>query len=376
MRSIAILLVCILQISILIAQDNNNQSVPIDFTEKRIKKTQATEILDIFQIEKIIPINSESNVFLKSINQCEILNFQNEIAVVDYGSQCIYFLDQRGSLKRTFKHKGRGPREYSHMRKAFQLSDETFALFDLRQQKLLTYNIQGDYLNEFNLEDDVLSICLVSNVFFSIEYFGKDIFIRQYNLSGEKIYEERVIENDEIYYSWMFDHIIKEHNGSAIIYLSPDSYIRKSEIGHNNTKFKSFKVDKSFTPFAKIEPLEKDYILNNNVSVGSLYSIGNILAFHIFYPKGNSKFLFLQKNQELVKLSPSIILNDKGYTYYTNFFRYPENRLCFLVDCNNSHDYIPPVYQVKKPNRSLAQLINKGDKCDNLVLIIGNIIDN
>lgn len=126
--------------------DGINETYSINAFSKTLDMSEYTDSLSFIALD-----DSKDEALLKDINKCIIKN--DHIYVFDFfGTESVKVFDLSGNFLFTVGTKGGGPGEFFRTFD-FDVNDDGIFLLDIRNRKILKYNLYGSFQEEYSYND-------------------------------------------------------------------------------------------------------------------------------------------------------------------------------------------------------------------------------
>ncbi|MCR6503542.1 6-bladed beta-propeller [Bacteroides muris (ex Fokt et al. 2023)] len=119
----------------------------VNFAMEKLAEQQ--NMLNRVDSISFIPLNAVcEDALLKQINKCSVVD--DKIYLLDYfGNASLTVWDNTGTFLYKIGHQGQGPGEYSKITD-FDVANQNIYLLDSGQRKILKYNLNGDFKDEYS----------------------------------------------------------------------------------------------------------------------------------------------------------------------------------------------------------------------------------
>jgi hypothetical protein len=160
-------------------------------------------LCEIIEYSRIIPLETTEDCLIGNINKLK--SFEGNFYILDYvHSKSIFVFDAAGKFKFKISNTGKGPGEYITPRDfTIDTTRRELIILDQMQRKLLTYNLEGDFIEERSIPFNVGgSFDVIDSEYFLFDIDGA------YNEKkyGEDLQKKLLITNSKN--EFLFTHLL------------------------------------------------------------------------------------------------------------------------------------------------------------------------
>lgn len=319
----------------------------------------------IFEIEKLISLESNDESLFSDVYHCEIS--RNRIYVYDdLKSKSIVIFDMDGNHIRTFKNKGLGPGELGHIKNfSVNRDDESINILDQSRHSIMVYDSAGVFVKEVNhgcsmvtgvvMDDDqnyYLGVSSSSRVYINGKIIDSNLIYL--NAQNKRVRGCLPFKGVDGYYSiFSYGDLFRSYEGDIFFKRSLDWCIYRIEDGdvkhYLDFDFGKYNMDSSFL---QMNYMNRSFSNFNANKSGYVYRIRKFFVleeyFFLTYFKDGKIFCCLVKRKDL-----SVVYNNTLRNLNNQEFGFSVGGVCANTP-RGLVVYLEPettIYSQKDPNK-------------------------
>jgi hypothetical protein len=190
-------------------KETNNTSSDDSFLNSECTKT----FNDYFEKESEIQLSSEKEALLSYVNILRIFK-DRFIIIFDMINSKLLAFDLNGKFIKSIGAKGYGSGEYSSIR-SFEIDGDILYIHDRESNKILKYDSNFCYINEFEIKSACSFLITVDHSIFISDGPFQGCNIYKYSLSGELL-KQIIFDNDQRDLILQWNGLAKDENNNII----------------------------------------------------------------------------------------------------------------------------------------------------------------
>ena len=221
------------------------------------------------------------------------------------GSECIFLFSKSGQFISRIGHKGMGHGEYLSLDR-FDISNDGRQLyvFDQHLNKIITYNQNGDFIRQIELDDIVFDFAVNGKdrfVLYNPVYYGHNCRRGLWELDTLGVFKSHLLSiDDDFRHTVIIDHYLVHINDSSTGLIGPEDYDLFYSIQNDEIE-ESYKVITDISMSKKVKASDRIVDRNSYTEYikSGYFETDKLLQFDLSNTKGDYVKVIFDKSNDV-----------------------------------------------------------------------------